>query len=193
MRQRRSRRSPARAPRPAAPAPRAAARDAGARFAWDGALVGCTLVLVGIGVVMNYSTTAAREIGAPLPELAVRHWLGVLAGAVAAVLAARLPLGFWRRMALPAFGVCLLLLCLIPFLGVEANGARRWLAIPGVPIRIQPSEPMRLALVLALSSVLAAAMHRGAPRPAALRAVAPLVLLRCCCCWRSRTSAAPAC
>jgi cell division protein FtsW len=148
-----------------------------AALAWHGPLLLCAALLVGVGVVMNYSTTAAREIGAPLPMLAVRHWLGVLAGALAAALCARVPLGFWRRVALPGFGLCVLLLVATAVAGIEANGARRWLALPGVPIRIQPAEPTRLFLVLALSSVLAAAMHRGAPKPAALRAVLPLVLV----------------
>ena len=146
-------------------------------LAWHGPLLLCAALLVGIGVVMNYSTTAAREIGEPVPLLAVRHWLGVLAAAATAALCARVPLGFWRRIALPGFGICVLLLAATAVLGLEANGARRWIALPGIPIRIQPAEPTRLFLVLSLSSVLAAAMHRGAPRPAALRAVLPLVLL----------------
>jgi cell division protein FtsW len=153
-----------------------AAHDGGT-FAWHGALLACATLLVGIGVVMNYSTTAAREIGAPIPELAVRHWLGVLSGAVAAALAARVPLSFWRRIALPALGVCVALLAATLVVGIEANGARRWIALPGVPIRVQAAEPTRLALVLALASVLAGAMHRGAPKPAVLRAVVPMVLV----------------
>jgi cell division protein FtsW len=151
------------------------ADDTGA-LAWHGPLLVCAALLVGIGVVMNYSTTAAREIGASVPGLAIRHWAGVVAGALAAAVCARLPLGFWRRIALPGFGICVLLLVATAVLGIEANGARRWIALPGIPIRIQPAEPTRLFLVLALSSVLAAAMHRGAPKPAALRAVLPLVL-----------------
>ncbi|HXK21061.1 MAG TPA: putative peptidoglycan glycosyltransferase FtsW [Myxococcota bacterium] len=152
------------------------AHDAGTPFAWHGALLACATLLVGIGVVMNYSTTAAREIGAAVPELAIRHWLGVLSGAVAAALCARIPLSFWRRIALPALLLCTLLLAATLALGIEANGARRWIALPGVPIRLQAAEPTRLALVLALASVLAGAMHRGAPKPAVLRAVAPMVL-----------------
>lgn len=153
------------------------ASEAREAFAWHGALLACATLLVGIGVVMNYSTTAAREIGAAVPGLALRHWLGVLAGALAAALAAHVPLAFWRRIALPGFAVCVALLVATALFGIEANGARRWLALPGLPMRLQASEPTRLALVLALSSVLAAAMHRGAPRPSALRAILPLVLL----------------
>jgi cell division protein FtsW len=153
------------------------AGESGSPFAWHGALIACATLLVGIGLVMNYSTTAAREIGAAVPQLAIRHWLGVLAGTIATVLCARVPLGLWRRIALPALGICVALLAVTAVLGLEANGAQRWLALPGVPIRIQAAEPTRLALVLALSSVLAAAMHRGAPRPAALRAIVPMVLV----------------
>jgi cell division protein FtsW len=160
--------------RPAAPA---RAQAAPAPFVWDGALIGCAIVLVGIGVVMNYSATAAREIGADIPSLALRHWIGVLGGAIAAALAAHVPLAFWRRLALPGWALCIALLAATALFGLEANGARRWLAVPGLPISLQPAEPTRLALVLALSAVLASASHRGAPRPAALRAILPLVLL----------------
>jgi cell division protein FtsW len=162
-----------RAARPGAARAEAAAASGG----WDGALIGCAAVLVAIGVVMNYSATAAREIGADIPSLALRHWFGVASGVLAAVAAAHVPLGLWRRVALPGWALCVALLAATALFGLEANGARRWLAVPGLPISVQPAEPMRLALVLALSAVLAAASHRGAPRPAALRAVLPLVLV----------------
>ena len=48
------------------------------------------------------------------------------------------------------------LLVLTPFVGVSANGAQRWLAIPGLPVSIQPAEPARLATVMALALILAA-------------------------------------
>jgi len=163
--------------RAARPAASARAQQAPSPIAWDGALIGCAAVLVSIGVVMNYSATAAREIGADVPHLALRHWIGVLCGGIAAALAAHVPLAFWRRLALPGWALCVALLAATALFGLEANGARRWLAVPGLPISLQPAEPMRLALVLALSAVLAAASHRGAPRPAALRAILPLVLL----------------
>ncbi|HET6870618.1 MAG TPA: putative lipid II flippase FtsW [Solirubrobacteraceae bacterium] len=47
----------------------------------------------------------------------------------------------------------LLLLVLIPGFGVEVNGARRWFSAG--PIQFQPSEPMKLALVLYAARYLA--------------------------------------
>jgi cell division protein FtsW len=48
---------------------------------------------------------------------------------------------------------CLLLLVMVPGFGVEVNGARRWFAAG--PIQFQPSELMKLALVLYVARYLA--------------------------------------
>lgn len=54
----------------------------------------------------------------------------------------------WEELALPLFiiaTVCLLLV-LLPFIGREVNGAKRW--IPVGPINFQPSELMKMAMLL---------------------------------------------
>ena len=134
-------------------------------FVLDGTLVTSAALLAGLGIVMNYSTTAALEIGEPIPALAVRHTLGVVFAGLCAVAASRLPLIVWARIALPAYGVSVLLLALTPVLGIEANGAQRWLAVPGLPISVQPSEPTRLFTVLALAGLLARSARRRRRRP----------------------------
>jgi len=148
----------------------------------DGAIVVSTAVLVGFGIVMNYSATAALAIGEPFPPLAARHAAGVVLALVCAALASRLPLALWRRMALPLWVVTLGLLVATLVVGVEANGARRWLAVPGVPFSVQPAEFARFATVLAVAAVLARAMGRRDAGAGSLRAVllltgAPVVLL----------------
>lgn len=55
----------------------------------------------------------------------------------------------WYRLAYPAYIVALVLLIGIEFVGVEVNGATRWLDF-GVA-RLQPSEIMKPAIVLALA------------------------------------------
>jgi cell division protein FtsW len=147
------------------PAPAVAS---GGRFALDGTLATSAALLAGLGLVMNYSTTAALSIGDALPPLAVRHWIGVAVALVCVAVVARLPLRFWDRVALPLYLVTLLALVATPFAGIDANGARRWLAVPGLPISIQPSEPARFATVLALALLLARATERGRPRPEVL-------------------------
>ena len=51
-----------------------------------GALLTATALLVSLGIVMNYSTTAAQALGDAIPPMALRHMLGVL-----------IAMGWWRR------------------------------------------------------------------------------------------------
>jgi cell division protein FtsW len=148
---------------------------AGSRFAVDGTLATSAALLIGLGIVMNYSTTAALAIGEALPPLALRHLAGVVVAIACAAVAARLPLAFWERAALPMYAGAIALLAVTPSVGIEANGARGWLPVPGLPIVIQPSEPARLATALALAVLLARASSRGQPRPEVLRRALPLL------------------
>jgi len=61
-----------------------------------------------------------------------------------------------RRWAKVMLGVTILLMCavFIPGLGVERNGAQRWLEIPPLP-RFQPSEFAKVAFIAFLALVLA--------------------------------------
>ena len=142
-----------------------------------GALLTSVTLLVGLGVVMNYSTTAAQAIGEPFPPLARRHLLGVVLAAVVAAGVARAPILLWRRLAQPAWLVSILLLTLTLVMGLAANGAQRWLAIPGLPFAIQPAELARVATVLAVCAVLANGMERGGARFGELRRSALLTAI----------------
>jgi cell division protein FtsW len=77
-----------------------------------------------------------------------RHALFVAVGLAAGVLAFRVPLRAWQDMApwLFLLGALLLTLVLVPQLGREVNGARRWL--PLGPVSLQPSELMKLFATL---------------------------------------------
>ena len=58
-------------------------------------------------------------------------------------------LRFWFRLAYPLYGAVLAMLVAVDVLGEISKGAQRWLDL-GV-IQLQPSELMKLALVLALA------------------------------------------
>ena len=59
----------------------------------------------------------------------------------------------WRRFALPAYLISLVLVVLVKTpLGYEANGARRWIKIAGVSL--QPAEVVKITLILLLASVI---------------------------------------
>ena len=77
-----------------------------------------------------------------------RQLIGVGVGLFALFVFQRIPYGFWKKISIPFFlgSIVLLVLVLIPSLGTEAYGASRWLDIG--PISFQPSEVMKLALVI---------------------------------------------
>ncbi|HYB12808.1 MAG TPA: FtsW/RodA/SpoVE family cell cycle protein, partial [Myxococcota bacterium] len=114
----------------------------------DGSLLSAAAILTGIGVVMVYSITAPLSQGSAVPVFFVRHLEGLAAGLLCAVVAFRLPLSTWRRIALPAWALSVVLLVLTHWLGVRANGAQRWLAIPGTGVTFQPVELAKLATLL---------------------------------------------
>ncbi len=151
--------------------------DTNATQSWDGAVVASALGLTALGVLMNYSTTAALEIGQTLPPLALRHVAGVAASLLCAMLAARAPLRMWERASLWLWAGTVALLVLTLAFGIEANGARRWLLIPGVPVAIQAAEPVKLATALAVATLLANATPKNLASWALLQRVGLLVAL----------------
>jgi len=120
---------------------------------YDRSLAWAALILAAGGLVMVYSASIAtaetsRFTSNNAAWFLARHalFLGVsLAAAIAVFL---VPVRWWQIAApwLFVFSVALLILVLVPGIGREVNGARRWLALPLVSL--QPSEAMKLAAVL---------------------------------------------
>lgn len=114
-------------------------------------LLGMLLVLMAFGSLVLYS--AGEQSLALVWRQVVRLGLGLLVMLVIAQVPPRL-LKAWAPW---LFGVALLMLVLVAFVGV-GRGAQRWLDL-GV-ITFQPSEAMKLALPLALAAMLD---HRSLP------------------------------
>lgn len=78
--------------------------------------------------------------------------LGLVVGGCIMYLTASIDYHWWRRLVIPIFGVALVLLIMvfIPGLGVNVYGATRWIEIG--PLMFQPSEVMKLAIVLYLAA-----------------------------------------
>ncbi len=77
-------------------------------------------------------------------------WLGL--GLVSLLGTICLPIKFWQKSAPFLFIFSLVILCLvfIPGIGLELNGARRWLMIGG--LSIQPIEFVKLAIIIFFAS-----------------------------------------
>jgi len=128
-----------------------AERSSPAEF--DEALVWTTLILILLGLVMVYSASiataeASRFTGHRPTYFLTRQALFLGVGLIAALMAFQVPVRTWQRLSPWLFvcGILSLVLVLIPGLGREVNGARRWLSL-GVA-NLQPSEFMKLVAVL---------------------------------------------
>jgi rod shape determining protein RodA len=63
---------------------------------------------------------------------------------------AMVPIWFWRNLSALAYAVSLMLLVAVEFFGAIGMGAQRWIDIG--PLRLQPSELMKVALVMLLAA-----------------------------------------
>ncbi|XOT96926.1 putative lipid II flippase FtsW [Alcaligenes pakistanensis] len=121
--------------------------------AFDRPLLAATLMLTLFGLLMVYSASIALADGPRYESygryyFVIRHALFIVVGVVLAMFTATVPLRVWQKLAVPLFALAILLLMvvLIPGIGREVNGARRWLPL-GL-INFQPSELMKVAMVL---------------------------------------------
>lgn len=121
--------------------------------AFDRPLLAATLLLTLFGLLMVYSASIALADGPRYESygryyFVIRHALFIMVGIVMAMFAATIPMRVWQKLAVPLFvlSMLLLLVVLAPGIGREVNGARRWLPL-GI-INFQPSELMKLAMVL---------------------------------------------
>ncbi|MFN3371432.1 MAG: rod shape-determining protein RodA [Sphingomonadaceae bacterium] len=102
------------------------------------------LAIGGFGTLVLYSAA-----GGSLQPWALNHAVRLLLFTGLAILLSQVPLGAWLRLAYPAYAIVLVGLLLVELLGALGGGAQRWLDL-GI-LRLQPSELMKIALVLALA------------------------------------------
>lgn len=122
---------------------------------YDPWLVGATLALLSLGVVMVASASLgfAAQRGDGL-HFIKRHLFYVALSLVLSVAVLRVPLAWWYRnsLTLLLIAVLLLLMVLVPGIGREVNGSRRWL--PLGPFTLQVGEYAKLALVVFIAAYL---------------------------------------
>ncbi|MFP6655126.1 MAG: putative peptidoglycan glycosyltransferase FtsW [Myxococcota bacterium] len=109
-------------------------------------------LLISVGVVMSYSATAVKALDSGLPPLFLDHLVGVVLGLGAAALAYAVPMPVLRRLAIPLWLISIASLVATLVLGIEVNGAQRWLEIPGTGFRFQPGELAKCATLLAVAA-----------------------------------------
>jgi cell division protein FtsW len=126
-----------------------------------------------LGLVMVYSATYS-EVGTDFLFVRIGH---TVLGVAAFFVASRIRYTSWRRYAPALYLIVLvgLVLVLIPGIGTQINGARRWLDLG--PMSIQPAEFAKLAAILVLSCALARLPHGSGLPVKPLLAVGVLFIL----------------
>ena len=115
----------------------------------EGGLLLLVTLLVGGGVIMVFSTQIADPNSLALRyDYLKRHLVHLCLGLICAFIMSRVPLVWVRGLALPGllFAVLILILVLVPGIGAEVNGSRRWLSLFG--LRAQPAELAKLAMLV---------------------------------------------
>lgn len=102
------------------------------------------LAIGSFGTLVLYSAA-----GGSLQPWAFNHAVRLLLFMGLAILLSQLPLGSWLRLAYPIYAVVLVALVLVEIVGGLGGGAQRWLDLGF--IRLQPSELMKIAIILALA------------------------------------------
>lgn len=118
-------------------------------------LAGC-LALLGLGLVMITSASsevAAALSGNPLYHM-VRHLIYLAIGLGAGFMTLLIPMAQWQRFSgsLLLIAFVLLILVLLPGIGREVNGAKRWIGF-GL-FNLQPSELAKLFTVMFIAAYL---------------------------------------
>ena len=147
------------------------------QYDFDNALIFVTGALLVIGLVMVGSASisiADGKLGQPLFYFN-RQLIFAVIGLVLAALVVSVRLEVWRQLAplLLIVGVGLLVLVLIPGIGREVNGSRRWLPIG--PVNIQVAEIIKLFSIIYVADYLH--RHHGQLHGSFFKVFGPLVLL----------------
>jgi len=116
---------------------------------FDYVLLLAVLGLLAMGTIIVFSasaSTAYHTYGTPYYYLE-RQLMWAALGLIVLVVTSRIDYWRYQRWAFPLFAVSvgLLGLVLIPHVGIEINGARRWLGAG--PLQVQPSELAKIGVI----------------------------------------------
>ena len=105
--------------------------------------------LLAFGLIMIFS---ASSYGTAMTNFK-SQLIFVVGGAAAMWGLAYLPYGFYKKLAWPCYILsAILILLLVTPLGVNVNGATRWIQIPGIPFRIQIADIVKTLLIVFIAS-----------------------------------------
>jgi cell division protein FtsW len=110
------------------------------------------LVVIGLGATQSASSAVAIDQGQDRFFFFKRQLFGVGIGTIALLITSRIPYGFYRRLAVPAFMAAVGLLVAVLAMGPIIGGAQRWLYLG--QFSFQPSELAKVSVIVILAYLL---------------------------------------
>lgn len=136
-------------------------KDKTKRAGMDISFLALVVILLAIGVTMVLSASFARAYFDPggvtkgkATYYFIRQFIFAALGVAAMIICSRLPVGFYKRFSMPVLIAAVILLMLVPIIGTNANGAKRWIGLGA--FTIQPSEIAKIGIILAFASMICA-------------------------------------
>lgn len=145
----------------------------------DTTLVTAWLFLMAVGMVFIASIDSSVDSGSV--GLVLRQGIFAVVGLAVFATMMNIPLAWWQRNYLLSYllAITLVLLVLVPGVGIEKNGATRWIDLTF--FTVQPSEICRFLIIVAVSGYLAMFPNRVKSNPVIallpLCALAPILAL----------------
>ena len=140
-------------------------KDKTKRAGMDISFLALVVILLAIGVTMVLSASFARAYFDPggvtkgkATYYFIRQFIFAALGVAAMIICSRLPVGFYKRFSMPVLIAAVILLMLVPIIGTNANGAKRWIGFGA--FTIQPSEIAKIGIILAFASIICARRGR---------------------------------
>ena len=140
-------------------------KDKTKRTGMDISFLALVMILLTIGVTMVLSASFARAYfdpggvtGGKPAYYFVRQFIFAALGVAAMIVCSRLPIGFYKRFSVPLLIAAVVLLALVPIIGTDANGAKRWIGLGA--FTVQPSEIAKIGIILSFASMICARRGR---------------------------------
>lgn len=134
-------------------------KDKTKRGGMDISFLALVMILLTVGVTMVLSASFARAYydpggvtGGEPAYYFIRQFIFAFLGIAAMIVCSRLPVGFYKRFAVPLLAAAIILLALVPLIGSTANGAKRWIGFGS--LSVQPSEIAKIGVILAFASMI---------------------------------------
>ena len=125
-------------------------------------------IIASIGFAMQYSVA-----GGSWDPWAGKQLVRFIIGFGIMIVVAMVDIRVWMNFAYPFYAASLLLLLGVELMGMAHLGAQRWITLG--PLELQPSEPMKIALILALAKFMHGQSVEDISKP--LRLLIPLAMI----------------